>query len=277
MASIEQQFKNVQEKVAAESPELRALQQQLNEEELRRLQKEHPRLAMLFDGAQQYIQELERKNRELEQAAHEHKELSEKDELTGLLNLRGFEARAKAVYEMVARGKTGMEKRLGMDVAFNVIFVDLNDFKPVNDTYGHEAGDEALKRVAQALIEATRKGDLVARKGGDEFVVAYLGRESESGSRGIAAENRSVVSGRITHALERSAFEYKGKTIPALTACIGAAKAMPDEGLNEVIHRADLAVLQAKSIKNKARGEGGASQSYVRIAEGVDGSESSAS
>lgn len=88
--------------------------------------------------------------------------ISQHDELTGLLNRRQF----FFLLEKLLLKSNKEEKRVA------VLALDLNKFKAINDTYGHEAGDLVLKRVAKNLIKATRKEDIVARFGGDEFAIA---------------------------------------------------------------------------------------------------------
>lgn len=103
----------------------------------------------------------------LERDVEMHKEekvrasyLAEHDALTGLANRLSFDRQAEAMLE------TGRRH----DLTTAVLFIDLDKFKPVNDAYGHEAGDEVLKVIAGRLREGLRKSDLVARFGGDEFV-----------------------------------------------------------------------------------------------------------
>jgi diguanylate cyclase (GGDEF)-like protein len=83
------------------------------------------------------------------------------DELTGLPNRRAFtEAAARAVTRSLADG-----------LSCSVLFIDLDDFKAINDTLGHPAGDDVLRRVARVLSARLRRGDLLARYGGEEFIV----------------------------------------------------------------------------------------------------------
>jgi diguanylate cyclase (GGDEF)-like protein len=88
-------------------------------------------------------------------------DVSRTDDLTGALNRRGFEERMLAALAVAQRS--------GGEVGF--VLLDLDDFKAVNDTRGHQAGDELLGRVAQLLHDRLRDGDIVGRLGGDEFAV----------------------------------------------------------------------------------------------------------
>lgn len=85
-----------------------------------------------------------------------------RDELTGLLDRRGFRISLEPVFGSFERGTVN---------SISVVHVDLNDFKPVNDQLGHHAGDEVLQVFARILSETTRSTDIVARMGGDEFII----------------------------------------------------------------------------------------------------------
>ncbi len=95
------------------------------------------------------------------------------DALTGLLNRTGL---TEAVQNV---------RQASPDEPLAVVFLDLDHFKPINDTFGHEAGDEVLRHVAQRLLAAVRSGDVVSRLGGDEFVVVLrqCGDQSEVAAR----------------------------------------------------------------------------------------------
>jgi diguanylate cyclase (GGDEF)-like protein len=87
--------------------------------------------------------------------------LASRDSLTGLLNRRVLEHIIKREFDRAARYRTPL----------TVVFLDVDDFKAVNDLYGHDAGDDVLKYVAKQLLSMTRASDVVARFAGDEFIV----------------------------------------------------------------------------------------------------------
>ena len=89
--------------------------------------------------------------------------------------------------------------------------IDIDHFKKINDTYGHQAGDQALKVVADTLSDALRDTDLVGRYGGEEFVAIL----EDSNAAGLA-----VVGERLRSRIEKSVFVFEGKRIP-ITASVG--------------------------------------------------------
>ncbi len=120
----------------------------------------------------QRMQDLERMNLALKSEVQERRiaeqratELATRDTLTGLFNRRSLLERLKHSIVQAARREEGLA----------LMFLDLDKFKEINDTLGHEAGDELLKQVANHLTAAVRESDLVARLGGDEFVILLEG------------------------------------------------------------------------------------------------------
>ena len=97
----------------------------------------------------------------LKGALQEVRELSLTDELTGLKNRRCMEERLPQMMAQAARYRTPL----------SVVMCDLDSFKQVNDTYGHDAGDKVLRELARILLESTRHSDLLVRMGGDEFAL----------------------------------------------------------------------------------------------------------
>ena len=107
--------------------------------------------------------------------------LSDRDELTGLYNLRAFTRLAAQEHD--AANRAGR--------SYSVLMVDIEHLKELNDTYGHDAGNRAVKLVAEALTRLTRSTDIVARYGGDEFVV-LLGNAGKAIAEEVAQRIRNV-------------------------------------------------------------------------------------
>jgi diguanylate cyclase (GGDEF)-like protein/PAS domain S-box-containing protein len=123
-----------------------------------------------------------------------------------------------------------------------VLFIDLDNFKSINDTQGHAAGDRVLQRVATMLLNATRGCDTVSRLGGDEFAV-LLERVNQDEGPEVAAQ-------RIVNALARPIDVQPGRTV-TVGASIGIAVRMRVEERDELMRNADVALYEAKT---RARG-----------------------
>ena len=126
----------------------------------------------------------------------------------------------------------------------SVIMFDVDKFKPVNDTYGHLAGDAILKRLAELSISTLRTDDIFARYGGEEFTIV---------SRGTASHEAAIIAERLRTIVERTDFIYDGTRIP-ITISLGVA-ALPEvqaETPEDLIGQADKALYDAKnSGRNK--------------------------
>lgn len=118
-----------------------------------------------------------------------------------------------------------------------LLFIDLDGFKPVNDTYGHATGDSLLREVSARLLSCVREGDTAARIGGDEFIALLL----ESGT-----ERAITVANRILDSV-RSPYELGKRTISDITASIGIAEFPGHAGeMDALITAADKAMYTAK-------------------------------
>lgn len=159
----------------------------------------------------------------LEKAYFELQARSRMDHMTGLLNR---EALFEAMKASRSRINTG-----------TILVVDADYFKSINDTYGHSTGDRALKLIAFALQNVTRKGDLVGRIGGEEFCVFLPGARPEVGLH---------VAERIRAEVENTPFYATDNKIYPLTISIGVAEAPKHETNSQVLSRADRHLYMAK-------------------------------
>jgi len=149
--------------------------------------------------------------------------LSEHDPLTGLVNRRRFELE--------------LETLCLRESTFAVLFIDLDRFKPVNDTYGHGVGDALLKAVSERLLAAVRKEDVVARLGGDEFAVLLFPATSRDGAELFASRVNTAIA---------EPFLLQGESISICTS-IGVAVSTPGPTKpSELLHRADEALYHSK-------------------------------
>lgn len=148
------------------------------------------------------------------------------DPLTGLHNRRGLEGRAEALHFRPG----------GAPIGQVWIMADIDHFKRVNDTYGHEAGDEVLKAVAEALRSTARVADIVARFGGEEFVLVLPETSSEMAVR---------IAERLRLAIEALSTDVDGQVI-RVTASFGVAQREAQESQLEVLERADAALFSSK-------------------------------
>ena len=151
------------------------------------------------------------------------------DELTGAHNRRGFEQEFRRVLAAANRyNETGV-----------LVYVDLDGFKPINDTYGHAAGDHVLCEVVRVLQENTRPHDLVARLGGDEFAVLLTRANWEDG-----LERAEV----LKHILNTTYVSWNGKHI-AVRASLGFQRFGPDDCGEKLLMKADSALYEAKRVR----------------------------
>lgn len=155
--------------------------------------------------------------------------LAERDDLTGLFNQSAFLRTASFLLLLAVRHHEPMA----------VMMLDIDHFKDVNDKHNHLVGSYVLKQIARIIGETTRKSDLTARFGGDEYVFC-LPRTELKGAGDVAE--------RIRNAIAAKPFETRGHTV-RVTASIGVAAVMATPGLelNHLIELADKALYTAKA------------------------------
>ncbi|BCG47145.1 diguanylate cyclase with PAS/PAC sensor [Citrifermentans bremense] len=154
------------------------------------------------------------------------------DELTQLANRRYLERELEARLEEMSR----------YDIPFGVLFMDLDDFKKVNDELGHDTGDRVLSFVGRTLSANSRPFDLYGRWGGEEFVGIV---------RNVSAGNLKHMGQRLRKLVEKS-FLLVGEERLRVTISIGATMALPGDTIQSLLQRADLLMYQSKAAgKNR--------------------------
>jgi len=178
--------------------------------------------ASLEDKVKERTKELEFRNKEL-------KLLASTDPLTKLYNRRYF---TKTSAQILA-----ISKRNQLDLS--IIMLDVDEFKRVNDTYGHAVGDDVLIAIATTLKEFTRESDVICRFGGEEFII-LLPETNVEGAKIIAEKIRLAIKDKVVHI--NNTVELKS------TVSIGVSQVdlQSDKHIETSIHRADKALYEAK-------------------------------
>ncbi|MFL5962023.1 MAG: diguanylate cyclase [Gaiellaceae bacterium] len=158
---------------------------------------------------------------------HEVERQAMVDSLTGLANRRSLEESLRSELARAAR----------FNDSVCVVFADLDDFKQVNDRYGHAAGDEVLKAFARALRQTVRESDVAGRWGGEEFALV-LSRTDAAGGARFAERARAVIAA--------SEVEMPNGDICSVTASFGVASYPESRELGEILAAADSALYAAK-------------------------------
>lgn len=162
-----------------------------------------------------------------------------KDPLTGLYNRRGFEEEISRIIKDITYARENPEARRHFFVdSISILFFDIDNFKKLNDLYGHKMGDQVLQHVAQIIGGKVRNVDFVARWGGEEIVAALVGT-SESDAYKKAEEIRTAVKSRV---------KVKSESV---TVSIGVASFNEAANFKDFIEQADKAMYVAKRDRGK--------------------------
>lgn len=188
-----------------------------------RYEREHRELVVLRNELEQRVHD---RTRALEEANRRLAEMSRTDSLTGLLNRRAFlEGSERELHRAARNGQPG-----------SVVMIDLDHFKEINDRYGHARGDALLKAAASSLRSVLRGEDLVARWGGEEFILFLPNTSGEAALR-VAEKARNTL------ATARHGDDDAGA---AITASFGVATHRAGRTLEATIAAADCALYRAK-------------------------------
>ena len=173
------------------------------------------------------IRELRGKVAQLQERVEQLDQLAHQDTMVDLPNRRGFMRELERLVDRAARyGTRGA-----------MLFVDLDGLKMINDAFGHQAGDEALIRVADLLTKGVRRGDVVARIGGDEFGILLENATEESAHETAA---------RLVQLIAGCDFDHDGDVLP-LSVAIGVGMIDGSDTPEAVMSRADEEMYRRKA------------------------------
>ena len=169
--------------------------------------------------------ELSRVNRQLQAQVEENRRLAESDSLTGAAN--------RYCLEKILLRECQRAERFRQPLS--LIAMDIDDFKLINDSHGHQGGDTVLVEVAQTLQSCLRDTDLLARWGGDEFMIVLP---------------HSTIGGAMERAqqMRERLLQHKPLDLSTLTISFGVVERCADETMTELMSRADQALYRAKGI-----------------------------
>jgi diguanylate cyclase (GGDEF)-like protein len=179
-------------------------------------------------------EKLEKALKNVEQLKDRYENLAMIDDLTGLFNRRYFFIQAEmAIANTIRYGQL-----------LCVLVIDIDFFKKLNDTYGHQCGDQVLVHVAELLKAQMRDSDILVRYGGEEFIVIFTNTDCQKGK--IFAE-------RIRETIETSVYDFKDNQLKTTVSigvyCLDQAHAKQGvNNIDEIIHCADLALYEAKAV-----------------------------
>ena len=187
------------------------------------------KLRVSFAEAQEQLQQARSRARTLESELEQISELIQQDPLTGALNRRGL--------ELSFRREAARSSRSGEPLC--MAMVDLDFFKRINDQYGHDTGDAVLRELVQVLRAELRPTDVVARMGGEEFLLLLPGESEQGGLEVLQRVQRVFNARRFTHAQQPAGI------VARFSGGVGCWS--PGEPFEEIYARVDKALLQAKA------------------------------
>jgi diguanylate cyclase len=168
---------------------------------------------------------------------HKAKQDALTDGLTGVYNRLAFDTQIARL----------MERNTVTPMPFSLLMTDIDNFKHINDTYGHPVGDRVILAVAQQCKASVRRDDIVARYGGEEFAVLLPGASLRHGLKKARILCKTIASTRYALHVDRP------ETALLFTVSIGVSACQPGDTVASVVERADQALYTAKRLgKNRA-------------------------
>ncbi len=166
---------------------------------------------------------------ELQKLQKQLKIMATTDSLTGLYNRRHFSTLARHIFDISRRDKKNI----------SILMIDIDKFKRINDTYGHQTGDYVIKHIADILKKTKRESDIACRYGGEEFVILLPSTPIEGGCE---------LARKIKEAVEREEFKTEQGSIVKVTVSIGVSQVFFDseKNIEPALKRADEALYEAK-------------------------------
>ncbi len=211
-------------------------------------------LAGSLNSTSDYLRIIESDSERLQDELHKARLMSLTDEFTGLPNRRAFMRRLE--------DEIGRAQRYATPLSLAI--VDLDEFKIINDTFGHIAGDQVLHCYAEHMLSTFRHHDLVARYGGEEFAVLLPNTTLEGARRALSKVQSRVAKNQCTQ---------DGRTLLLPTFSAGLALYVPGEQPLRLIEKADRALYRAKHLgRNRIELEPPAGQPPTLNVAGIDSS-----
>lgn len=187
----------------------------------------------------EYQKELDDINIDLVNKNIKYKEMASRDQLTNLYN------RHKFLKLFQSSHRTMVERENEM----SLVMVDIDNFKNINDTHGHNVGDSVIVKISQLLVEKLRNIDIVCRWGGEEFVILLPA---------VNIDDAAMLAEKLRNSIEKLEIENVGK----VTASFGVSCVQGDDDINRVVNRADVALYSAK-VSGRNRVEKASSRSAL--------------
>jgi diguanylate cyclase (GGDEF)-like protein len=189
-------------------------------------QKNHLELSGKLNEMSEKVEQLEQQSKVFEEKLAEQQKKSMQDALTKLANRAAFD-------DFFAKAMVRFHHK---PFELALVVIDIDDFKKINDTYGHTAGDKTLQVIANSIIKNVSKGVFVGRYGGEEFVLIYSKTQEKILTAELNALNKFVA---------RLPFKFKSNKV-SITLSIGATHIKSDDNIHTAFERADQAMYKAK-------------------------------